>query len=151
MVATLLLQAPPSAARPEYPEQMQGAMGLDCAPTCLLCHTVETGGADYINTYGNSLLKPNIGLGNGIEHVFGENGTIAMGNIDADMDGMNDRDEIIANTDPRTTEDVGVCSDAVYGCGAAQMAPGKTPRTSAWGIVAALGVAALLLRQLRRA
>ena len=134
------------------PGEMKEVMQLDCTPTCLLCHTDEDGGRDDLNDFG--IQMSGLGITTpavGVEGVFGENGSVVTQNIDVDKDGINDRTEILDNTSPNTPEEVGICSDAIYGCGAAQVAPGSTPRTSAWGVVAALGVAALLLRQLRRA
>jgi len=138
-----------AAARTEFPEEMREAMQLDCNPTCLLCHTSETGGKAYLNGYGKMLQDEPFGIQgpNGVERVFGDGGEASK--VDTDGDKTNDRQEIINNTDPRTDEDVGVCSDAIYGCGAAQVAPGATPETSAWAVVAGLGVALLLLRQVR--
>ena len=145
-----VFSASTAAARPEFPEEMREVMQLDCNPTCLLCHTTETGGTDALNGYGTMLREDDrfgIHLPNGIEKVFREGGPASMVNTDGDE--FNDRQEIIDNTDPRTKDDVAICSDAIYGCGAAQIAPGTTPGTPAWGIVAALGLALLLLRQVR--
>jgi len=147
LVAAVVLQARPGAARPDFPKEMREVMQLDCNPTCLLCHTVETGGKDSLNTYGDWTKGQGIHLGGGPSAVYGEEGDAATD--DFDMDGTPDRTEIMLNTDPRTEDEVGVCSDAVYGCGAAQVAPGGTPRSSAWALVAALGLAAFLWRQVR--
>ena len=146
-VAVTLCYTRVCAALPTVPEDMKEVMQLDCTPSCLLCHTDEDGGKEDVNLYGEKVAG--VAAENGVEKVFGANGSIVTMNIDNDMDGMNDRDEIIQNRDPRTEEEVGVCNDAVYGCGAAQMAPGGMPRSSAWALVAALGVVAFLLRQVR--
>ena len=135
------------AALPEVPGDMKEVMQLDCTPSCLLCHTDEDGGKEDVNAYGETVAG--VAAMDGVEKVFGESGEAVTKPLDYDKDGKNDRDEIILNTDPRTLEDVSVCNDAVYGCGAAQMAPGSTPSTSAWALVAALGVVAFLLRQVR--
>jgi len=148
VAAVVLLQASVGAARPEFPGEMKDTMQLDCTPTCLLCHTVEEGGGENLNAYGTFVISQGITIGGGPAAVYAEGGPAATN--DFDMDGDFDRDEIIANSDPRTEEKVGVCSDAVYGCGA-QVAPGSTPPASPWAAFAAFGVAAFLLRQLRRA
>lgn len=154
---TVLLQASAGAARPEFPGEMKDTMQLDCTPACLLCHTVEEGGAENLNQYGLHTISQGITVGGGPKAVFAESGPAAVcaegadpTSCDFDSDGTSDRDEIILNTDPRTEEKVAVCSDAVYGCGA-QVAPGNTAPASPWAALAALGVAAFLLRQLRRA
>jgi len=145
-----VFSASTAVARTEFPEEMREVMQLDCNPTCLLCHTSETGGKENLNVYGTMLKEDDmfgIHLPNGVEKVFKEGGPASM--IDYDGDMVNDRQEIINNTDPRTEDEVAICSDAIYGCGAAQIAPGATPGTSMWGVAAALGLALLLLRQLR--
>lgn len=151
VVAAAVLDPSVSAALDTVPGELKEVLQLECTPTCLLCHTDEDGGLNDLNDFGIRMGVE--GVNNpmvGVEGVFGANGTIVTENIDVDMDGVNDRQEIIDNTSPSTKEAVGICSDAVYGC-SAQVAPGETPRTSTWGLFAALGVAALLLRQVRRA
>lgn len=152
LVVGTLLAPRVASALDTIPGEIKEVMQLACVPTCLLCHTDEDGGRNDLNSFGARMGAE--GITNqvvGVEGVFGEAGKIVVENIDVDGDGVNDREEILANQSPNTKEAVGICSDAIYGCGAAQMAPGGTPRTSVWGLVAALGVAALLLRQLRRA
>jgi len=137
-------------ALPEIPGEMKDVMQLDCTPTCLLCHTDEDGGEEDLNPYGREMLKFRVTLDNGVATVWGPTGYAATS--DFDHDGVMDRDEIIANTDPRTTDTAAICNDAVYGC-FAQVAPGSrkgAPAASPWALVSALSVAALLLRLLRR-
>lgn len=138
------------AATEEFPAIVRDTLQLDCTPTCLLCHKSLDGGADNMNSYGVWAAGHKL-IQLGPAGYYAEDSGPTMERLDFDKDGVTDRDEIIANTTPSSDENYGICSDAIYGCGAAQMAPGGTPRTSVWGLVAALGVAALLLRQLRRA
>lgn len=149
-LVVVMLHAREGAASTEFPKEIRDTLQLDCTPTCLLCHLTLAGGPGNLNSYGewagaNRLIQM------GPAAYYAEDSEPTMKLLDLDKDGVTDRDEIIANTTPLSKEDFGICSDAIYGCGAAQMAPGETPRASAWGLVAALGVAALLLRQLRRA
>lgn len=145
-LGALVLHAQVAAARPEYPGRIKDTLQLDCSPTCLMCHTTMEGGTDNFNKYGESIGIAIIN--SGPEGVYAPDGQAAT--KDFDGDGVFDRDEVIANTDPGSKEPVGICSDATYGCGA-QVAPGGALPTTSWGLVAALGVAALLLRKLRRA
>jgi len=140
-----VLYAPVAAAIPELPGEIRDILGLDCTPSCLLCHKVEAGGEGTLNGYGES-VKGVQGPG-GAERVYGfPDGTGFKTDYDKDLEF--DANELIDNTDPRTTAKTGICSDATYGCGA-QVAPGGTPFVSGWGLVAALGVAVALARQLR--
>src|SRR6187431_1651991 len=118
-----VLYAPVAAASPHVPGDIRDVLGLDCTPSCLLCHTVETGGAENMNGYGKSVTGVQ-GPG-GVEYVFGVPDVTGF-KSDYDKDLTSDADEIIANTDPRSPADTGICSDATYGCGA-QVAPGGTP------------------------
>jgi MYXO-CTERM domain-containing protein len=148
VLAVAVLHAPIAAAVETIPGNMRDVMGLECTPTCLLCHTRETGGADYLNEFGVEMGLQTVQAPAGVKAVFGPEGTAY--DSDFDKDGVSDAEEIIVNTDPRSTADTGICSDATYGCGA-QVAPGGTPPfVSGWGLLAALGVAALLLRQRQR-
>lgn len=144
----VLLQARVGAASRRFPRDLRETLQLDCTPTCLLCHKTMDGGYNNLRPYGEWVKTGKL-LQQGVDVYFAPDGPASMSNFDMDKEGVSDRDEIIANTDPGTTEPVAICSDAIYGCGASQVAPGATPRTSAWGVAAALGLAVLLLRQLR--
>lgn len=146
VLGVTVLHAPVATALPEIPGDMRELMGLECTPTCLLCHTEETGGADNMNDYGLFMAEKGVEGPAGFQAMFGPDGIAFETDTDEDM--VSDGDEIIANTDPRSTADTGICSDASYGCGA-QVAPGGTPFVSGWGLLAALAVAAACLRQLR--
>ncbi|HEY6723532.1 MAG TPA: hypothetical protein VI197_05845 [Polyangiaceae bacterium] len=146
--ATVMLQAHEGAASQNFPGEIRDTLQLDCTPTCLLCHKSLEGGSENLNAYGEDASKNRLVMQTPAV-FFAADGYAATSNFDKDSEGKTDRDEIIANTDPSSTADLPICSEAIYGCGAAQMAPGGTPRTSLWALVAACGVAAFLLRQLR--
>ena len=147
VLAVTVLYAQVAAALPEIPGEMRDVMGLECTPTCLLCHTTEAGGSDNMNAFGKTMKTQTVQAPNvGVKAVFGPEGSAWESNFDKDM--YSDAAEIVNNTDPASTADTGICSDAIYGCGA-QVAPGATPFVSGWGLLAALGVAVALVRQLR--
>lgn len=148
VVSAVILHAREGAASPNYPQEIRDTLQLDCNPTCLLCHKSMEGGSDNLNAYGEDAKANRIVMQTPAK-FYAEDGYAATNNFDMDPMGKTDRDEIIANTDPSSTDDGAVCSEAIYGCGAAQMAPGGTPSTSIWALVAAFGVAAFLLRQVR--
>lgn len=148
VVSAVTFHARESAASQNFPGEIRETLQLDCTPTCLLCHKTMEGGSENLNAYGldareNRLIMQTPAV------FYSETGYAATANFDEDEAGKSDRQEIIDNTDPSSTEDLPICSEAIYGCGAAQMAPGGTPRTSLWALVAAFGVAAFLLRQVR--
>ena len=145
---TLGVLSTPAGARPEYPAEVQEGIGLDCTPSCLLCHTILEGGLEYLNPYGGSLIAA-IGRKGAAQAV------LDSAQSHSDDDGIPDLEEIYANTDPSTPNKPGegdpICSAAQYGCGA-RIAPlsGSALADKGWSLLAALGVAMLLFRQRRR-
>ena len=148
VITAVMLHAREGAASQHFPGEIRETLQLDCTPTCLLCHKSLEGGSENLNAYGEDARENRLIMQTPAV-FYGADGYASTSNFDEDEEGKNDRDEIIANTDPSSTEDLPICSEAIYGCGAAQMAPGGTPRSSVWALVAAFGVAALLLRQVR--
>lgn len=146
VLTAVVLQTQVAGASTEFPEEIQATLSLECPPTCLLCHKTMAGGPGNLNSYGDHVLGQRI-IQAGPAVVYAPEGPASMD--DADMDGKTDLSEIIANTDPGSEEDLPIRSCAIYGCGAAQMAPGSTPRTPVGALVLACGVAAFLLRQVR--
>lgn len=148
VITAVMLQARVGAASQNFPGEIRDTLQLECTPTCLLCHKSLEGGSENLNAYGEDARENRL-IQATPAGFYASDGYAATNDFDMDEAGKSDRDEIIDNTDPSSTEDLPICSEAIYGCGAAQMAPGGTPRTSVWALVAAFGVAALLLRQVR--
>lgn len=148
VVAAILLYAPAAAASQNFPGEVRSTLQLDCTPTCLLCHVTETGGFGTLNDYGKWAAEHRLFL-QGPAQYFAEDSQATLEGLDFDGDGITDRDEIIANSTPASDENYAICSDAIYGCGAAQVAPGAAPRVSSWALLAAGVMVAFLLRQVR--
>lgn len=138
-------------ASPEFPEQIQEVLSLDCVPVCVLCHRTADGGLNTLREPFGTYIK---GMGV-LQNLPGAFRAVEQDpNGDSDGDGINDVAEIRANTNPNVKDlpnkpSDPICSAAQYGCGA-RIAPAPAPGNRGWGLFAALGVAALLLGQRRR-
>lgn len=147
LIAAILVFVPRVGhALERYPGDLKDELALGCTPTCLTCHTVLTGGAEFLNPFGAAMKSQGLSGDVGVHRVFQEGGSASM--TDFDMDSVSDRQEIIDNTDPGSPDNDPICSDAVYGCGA-RVAPHAPNPKSGWAIGLALGVALLLWRQRR--
>lgn len=149
IAASFVLAANVGHASERIPGELKDELGLGCTPTCLLCHTVLTGGAEFLNPFGQSMDKAGLLAGAaGVNRVFGTDGSGWMS--DFDMDGVVDAQELLDNTDPSVPgpDADPICSDVTYGC-AASVAPHAPASPSGWAVGLALGVALVLWRQRR--
>jgi hypothetical protein len=140
-------------ASPEFPEEIQELLALDCTPACVLCHRTPEGGLNNIREPFGAYIQ---GLGVFLDLPAAFAAAEQDPNGDSDMDGINDVAEIRANTNPNMADTPDnpsdpICAAAEYGCGA-RIAPsrGSAAVDKGWSLLAALGVALLLLRQRRR-
>jgi hypothetical protein len=134
------LLAARAEARPEYPGQLQNAVGLECPPPCLMCHTNPNGGVGW-NRFGTRIL----GLAPSVNPWSVVLAGLRQAAQDSDGDGVNDIDELERGTNPSIAGPVAI--DCVrYGCGA-RIARGAPP--DPFALATTLGLLGLL-RVLRR-
>lgn len=137
-----------ASARPEYPGYVQEAVGMQCVPSCTLCHTDPAGGADKLNTqYANF-------YGAALQHDSPTyDASVALAG-DTDGDGKSDFDELKAGENPTQSGSAPVCNPIEYGCGvrAAPLQPESDFAPKAWlvGTLALAGIARLQLRRRSR-
>src|SRR5688500_17737166 len=81
VLGVAVLYAPVAAAVETIPGDMREVMDLDCTPTCLLCHTEETGGKDNMNDYGKEMAENGVEGPAGFQAMFGPGGTAYESNF----------------------------------------------------------------------
>ena len=154
------LFAPPALASETYPAAVQEALGLACAPACVLCHTRPEGGLQQINSFGEKVRDSGVSIRNpdGIPAALEciENGVDnpaespcqhPAGEVrDSDGDGTPDIEELRNAEDPSSTQGGSFCGPS-YGCGAS-IAPKK--KLDGVASASALLMAGALLWSLRR-
>lgn len=163
LLGATLLHAGPGHASPSYPEVLQSAIGLECAPRCTLCHEDREGGTGTIrtSTFGETLVNV-VELGEDDESTL----RCAMQLLDpscelppacagpdqecfatdTDGDGVGDIAELRDTRDPNVDGE-GLLCGATYGCGA-ELAPRGTASWVA-GLTGIL-MAAMISRWRRR-
>jgi hypothetical protein len=157
----LSLLAPSARASETYPAAVQDALGLPCAPACVLCHARPEGGLGTLNGgFGTTIAATGVSIRNpgGIAAALAciENG-VADPTVepcpypsdsvpDSDQDGTPDIQELRNAEDPNSTAGGSFCGPS-YGCGA-----NIAPKAKLDGIAsgAALAVAGMLLWTWRR-
>lgn len=152
-LAVALSLAPRASASPSYPSLMRRTLELECAPSCLTCHTVEAGGFATANTpLGINLrrmFKAECCDDDGLVRILGE---LEAAATDSDKDGTSDVAEMKAGTDPNDPEPAAelACEpNADSGCSAARAANTAIP-ASAWLIVASACALLCFRRRARR-
>lgn len=156
------LVAPPAQASETYPAAVQEALGLACAPACVLCHSRPEGGILFINEqFGAKVRATGVGalnpggvaaaiacIENGVEDPSVDTSCPYPSSEirDSDGDGTPDIQELRNAEDPNSTDGGSFCGPS-YGCGA-----NIAPKAKLDGVASAsaLLVAGALLWTLRR-
>jgi hypothetical protein len=145
----------PAHASENYPSVVARTLDMPCTPGCTLCHTTAIGTGLSVRNYRGSFIfavkvaynaTASKSLGNGDEAALRAALSVA-GDVDADLDGTKDLDELRAGLDPNTADaEARICGPG-YGCGA-RVAKAPASLASSWLVVG--GVAALVALGLRR-
>ncbi len=147
LASVVLLMPAASQASPEFPETIQLYLGMECAPTCLLCHRTLEGGLGTVDKpFGRAMVGAFL-TADAPETVGPAIETLDVTNMtDSDEDGVGDIQELIQSRDPNVAGE-GVLCGPQYGCGA-HIAKRKPLDGGALGV--GLAVAGWLLLRSRR-
>jgi hypothetical protein len=161
-----LLSPAPALAYPSFPGAMQEQLGMECPPSCLLCHTRIEGGKEFVKESETSFVQNlrfigrETGLaivkddGDQLKKLLERYGTepCAPGAppCDSDVDGRSDIVELKNNEDPESADKLPACVQ--YGCGAhiAPKASVNVSGSSAGAVFALFGALVVFGRRARR-
>jgi hypothetical protein len=147
LIATLIALTKPARATPQYHEAMLNAAGTTCpAQLCIACHISASGGGPFTQPFFIAMVNADYSIGSADSAVTAFE-TLRENQIDTDMDGILDVDEVAQATNPNEPGGPDFCTGAEYGC--LQVAP-VAPRTSfsTWFLIAAFAILAWSLRRL---
>jgi MYXO-CTERM domain-containing protein len=168
-----------ASAFPTFPGYLQNTLQMECAPTCLLCHTDPEGERDTVKmgaplggARGEGVFVQNLIVHAAPMSISGSATNPSEAQLaaalqalrmepcdrmagtspcDSDGDGKFDVDELVANQDPDDSQaDAPLCIGPRYGCGAHVAAtPASKHLPDATALLAAFGVALVLVRRRR--
>lgn len=143
-----------AAASPSYSDVVKRTFDMECAPSCLLCHTKEQGGFATANTkLGITLRRELDAECCNDQQLAGILEELAQAAFDSDGDGTSDADELRAFRDPNEVDSADAPSEltcrpsSASGC-ATLVQPG-TPRLL-WSAGGLLLLAVWSLRRYQR-
>jgi hypothetical protein len=142
--------ARPVHASSTFPPELQKALekrfaGTSyCVPVCTACHTIMTGGAENLNSFGTNMLLNGLVSPATVDPAL--NKLLDKG-LDSDKDGKTDNEEL-KNLDAPGGPGA-FCSDLTYGCGA-RIASAPPPLDKVGLFSAGLVVLGLTLLRRRR-
>lgn len=145
--AALVLVSAVASGSPEFPEELQDAADMPCRPACTLCHADMTGGEDTVmQPFGRAMMLR--GLRGGDDSLVGPAvAALEKDGVDSDGDGVGDVAELSDGRSPNVEGDDSVCGPT-YGC--FRVEPHGSLEHDPFGLLAALGVAALLCARRRK-
>ena len=145
LVCAAIAWSSPAQAEEEFPGALQEAAGMECVPTCLMCHTSNPGTAATWASKAfpqalmqTNMIKPAAGDVEAFKAAFAAYAPTHTAEVAA----------IKAGRDPQTGQNV--CGPS-YGCGAtfARVPSGKSPATLAGAGILALAATLWLARRRR--
>lgn len=123
-------------ATSSFPGEVQTELGMDCVPTCTLCHETNGGGTGtVIQEFGIAMMDRGLTGGGDVSALLSALGAMTADGVDSDADGTIDTDELSAGQNPNGDADFCAAGTeplvAKYGCFNIAQAP-----ASALGIFA---------------
>jgi hypothetical protein len=141
-----------AAASPIYPSTLSSELGLCKPPPCTVCHQDLLGGLDtVVHPFGMELQDRGLTGGSATDLLLTALAALETDGVDSDGDGTNDVDELRGGMDPNP-DGVAFCDvvSPTYGCVGTQNSVVPSGRVGGGaGILAAVGIAAAMLRRRR--
>jgi hypothetical protein len=98
MLLSLVMSAWASS---NYPGELQAAVGVDCLPTCTVCHETAGGGSGtVIQDFGIAMMERGLTGGGNTDALTTAFDTLTADGVDSDGDGTADADELANGEDP---------------------------------------------------
>jgi hypothetical protein len=96
-----LLVAAPARASSIYPSDVQSALDMDCAPTCMLCHATNSGGGGTVTqAFGQAAMDAGLTGGANSELLAQVLTDLETSGSDVDGDGTTDIEALAAGLNP---------------------------------------------------
>jgi hypothetical protein len=143
----------PAEASESYPAVIADALGMPCAPPCIVCHLTAAGGiGTVVKPFGKRAIE--LGQTGGFQDALMRTTLTKMTQmpVSSDTDPENDIDELTVGLDPNVAGG-DVCNGPKYGCGASVAAvPAKRGSDPAATLAALLTILSgvLMMRRRRR-
>lgn len=152
LATAALMLVKPAEASTTYPEVISDALGMPCAPPCIICHSTPLGGIGTVVTAFGKTAMMDFGQTGGAQDALLRTTLTKfeqMG-INSDTDPESDIDELRVGLDPNVAGG-DVCNGPKYGCGASVAAvPAKRGSDAAATVAAVLTALAGVLIFRRR-
>jgi hypothetical protein len=138
----VFLALSPAMASPSYPSAASSELGMECIPSCLLCHSTAAGGSGTATQpFGVALQEQGLGGGGDDVGLAVALGALAEAGTDSDGDGRPDVEELTAGGNPNP--------DGVDFCSVPQLERGCFPESAGWILGPGVVLAAFRLFRVR--